>query len=278
MSGNIDDIIAEHYRQEGLAAAILAGLEASGANLDALTPEDVAPVDEFHTAGRLTTLRALDMMPLREGMHVLDAGCGLGGTARCLAHEYGCRVTGIDLTPDYIDVARMLTARMGLEDRCRFDVGSAVNLPYDDASFDAGLTFHAAMNIEDRASLYGELARVLRPGAPLCVFDVMKGPAPGMVFPVPWAETEATSFLKSRDETCALLDAAGFALEKEDNLREFTIAWFRETFSEAEKAGKPPPLGLHLLAGANAAEKFSNYLKATEAHQIEPVILVAARR
>ncbi|MFP4004848.1 MAG: class I SAM-dependent methyltransferase [Alphaproteobacteria bacterium] len=277
MSGNLDDIIAEHYRQEGLAAAILAGLEANGADLDALTPEDLAPVDEFHTAGRITTLRALDMTPLKEGMHVLDAGCGIGGTARCLAREYGCRVTGIDLTPDYIEVARMLTERMGLGERCRFDTGSATDLPYENAAFDAGVTFHAAMNIEDRPRFYSELARVMKPGAPLCVYDVMKGPAPGMVFPVPWAETEATSFLKTAAETRALLEEAGFTVEKENNLREFAIEWFRDTFTENEKRGSMPPLGLHLLVGANAPEKFANYLKAAEAHQIEPVIQVARR-
>lgn len=278
MSGTTENDVAAHYGRKGLAKAIMAGLEASGADLDALTPEDLAPVDEFHTAGRLTTLKALDMMSLNPGMHVLDAGCGLGGTARCLAREYDCRVTGIDLTPEYIEVARLLTAHMGLEESCRFDVGSALNLPYDDAAFDAAVTFHAAMNIEDRAGLYGSMARVLKANAPLCVFDVMKGSEPGMLYPVPWAETEATSFLKTRDETAACLESAGFAVEAEENLREFAIAFFRDVFAQMEESGGPPPLGLHLLTGANSPEKFANYLKATEAHQIEPVILVVRQR
>jgi ubiquinone/menaquinone biosynthesis C-methylase UbiE len=259
-------------------AAVLEGLARAGGNPDAPTLDELAPVDEFHTAGRLTTLQALAMMPIAPGMHVVDAGCGLGGTARCLASEHGCRVTGIDLTPDYIELARLLTERMGLSDRCAFHVGSVLALPFADAEFDAGLTFHVAMNIEDRPKFYGELARVLRPGAPLCVFDVMKGPAAGLNFPMPWAETEATSFLKSRQETGALLAEAGFQVTAERNLRDFARDYFREAFAKIAKAGGPPPLGLHLLTGTNGPEKFANFVKALEAHQTEPVILIATRR
>lgn len=270
--------VAKHYGRGGLAKSILEGLEKTGADLDALTPEDLAPVDEFHTAGRVTTVKAFELTPLRAGMHVIDVGCGIGGAARCMAREHRCRVTGVDLTPEYIDVARMLTEMTRLTDVCTFEQASALDLPFDDASFDAGVSFHAAMNIEDRAQFYGELARVLRRGAPLCIFDVMKGPAPGMIYPVPWAETATTSFLKSSAETKSLLEAAGFGIEKEENLRAFAIDYFRKVFETAATAGGPPSLGLHLLTGANAAEKFGNYLKACEAHQIEPVILVAQRR
>jgi ubiquinone/menaquinone biosynthesis C-methylase UbiE len=217
------------------------------------------------------------MMPLQAGMHILDAGSGIGGPARCLAAEYGCRVTGLDLTPDYIDIARTLTRQMGLADSCNFRQGSVVDMPFENAAFDGAITFHVAMNIEDRRGFYAELARVLRRGAPLCVFDVMKGPGEGMLFPVPWAETEAISFLRSRDETVHLLDEAGFRLNAEENLRGFAIGFFRNVFARMAEAGSPPPLGLHLLTGANAPEKFQNYLKAVEAHQIEPVILIAER-
>lgn len=277
-SGDLEHTVATHYGKPGLVEAVLSGLAQAGANPDAPTVEDLAPVDEFHTAGRLATLQAIEMMPLKPGMRVLDAGCGLGGTARCLASEQRCRVTGIDLTQEYIELAQMLTARMGLADLCRFQQGSVLAMPFADGSFDAGVTFHVAMNIDDRARFYSELARLLRPGAPLCVFDVMKGPAPGMRFPVPWAETEGASFLRSRDQTAALLQENGFEIAAEKNLREFAIGYFREVFAKIAEAGAPPPLGLHLLTGANGPEKFANYVAALEAHQIEPVIIVAERR
>jgi ubiquinone/menaquinone biosynthesis C-methylase UbiE len=269
--------VASHYGRPGLAEAISEGLTRSGADPNAPTIEALAPVDEFHTAGRITTLKALGMMPLQAGMHILDAGSGIGGTARCLAGEYACRVTGLDLTPDYIEIARTLTRQMGLADSCDFRQGSVLDMPFEDAAFDGAITFHVAMNNEDRSRFYDELSRVLRRGAPVCVFDVMKGPAEGMLFPVPWAETEATSFLRSRDETVRLLDEAGFRLNAEENLRGFAIGYFRDVFAGMAEAGGPPPLGLHLLTGANAPEKFQNYLKSVEAHQIEPVILIGER-
>ena len=274
----LENAVADHYGRAGLLEAILAGLETVGADPDHLQPVDLAPVDEFHTAGRLTTLKALEMMPLKAGMHVLDAGCGLGGTARVLAKEYGCRVTGIDLTQQYVEVAKALTDRMQLAGQCAFHVGSVTRMPFPDAAFDAAVSFHVAMNIRERDRFYAELARVMRSRAPLCVFDVMKGPSPGMIYPVPWAETEETSFLRSPAETSDLLLDAGFRIQKEASLREFAIQFFREVLAKAASANAPPPLGLHLLTGTNAPEKFSNYAKALEKHQIDPVILTARRK
>jgi len=278
MPKSLESNVAAHYGRGNLVEAILGGLEALGADLDDLAPEDLAPVDEFHTAGRIATLKALSMTPITAGMHVLDAGAGIGGTARCLTREFGCRVTGIDLTPEYVETARVLTDLMGLADACAFHLGSVIDLPFREGDFDAGVSFHVAMNIDDRAGFYGELARVLRPGAPLCIFDVMKGPAPGMIYPVPWAETAATSFLRSRSETGDLMRGAGFEIVAEESLRDFAIDFFRQAFAKAATAGGPPPLGLHLLTGANAPEKFSNYLRACESEQIEPVMVVARRR
>ncbi len=278
MEKSLETSVAAHYGRGGLAEAILDGVAAAGLDPDALTIEDLAPVDEFHTAGRMATLTALAMTALEAGMHVLDAGCGIGGTSRCLAVEHGCRVTGIDLTPEYVDVARMLTDRLGLADACRFDVGSATDMPYAEATFDAAVSFHVAMNIEDRQAFYGEMARVVRPGGPLCIFDVMKGPTAGMVYPVPWAETEVTSFLRSPDETSALLEESGFAVTAVASQREMASEFFRAVFARAAEADGPPPLGLHLLTGSNGPEKFANYVQALDAHQIDPTIIVAERR
>ncbi|MGF1477744.1 MAG: class I SAM-dependent methyltransferase [Geminicoccaceae bacterium] len=276
MVNKIEDAVARHYAQPALGQTIIDALQAAGADLSALTPEQLAPVDEFHTAGRLTTLKSLEMVDIDDSMHVLDAGSGIGGTARCLALEKGCRVTGIDLTRAYVDTARMLTERMGLEDRCSFVEGSVLDLPFDDETFDAVLTFHVAMNIEDRATFYRELARVLRPRAYLCLFDVMTGPKPGIPFPMPWAETEATSFLRSAEETRRLAEQAGFVIDREESQQDLAINFFRERFARA-RDGHVPPLGLHLLTGNNAKEKFANMLTALEADQIDPVIMIGRR-
>ena len=278
MSSQLEDRVTAHYQKPALLDAIVEGLKRAGVDPDAPSLEDLAPVDEFHTAGRITTLKALDMTPIDAGMHVLDAGCGIGGTARCLAKEKGCRVTGIDLTPGYVEVAEALTARVGLGGACDFHQGSVLAMPFADGGFDAAVSFHVAMNIEDRAGFYGELARVSRPGAPLCLFDVMKGPTAGMHYPVPWAETDANSFLKTPDETAALVSEAGFDVVEQTSLRDFAIDFFRDVFAKAAEMDGPPPLGLHLLTGANSPEKFTNYAKALDEHRIDPVIMVATRR
>jgi len=273
-----EDDVATHYHRPQLLESILAGLEKLGVDPRAPTPQDLAPVDEFHTAGRATTLMALENSGIERGMQVLDAGCGIGGTARHLATEHGCSVTGIDLTEGYIDVARDLTARTGLSDQCRFHVGSVTDMPFDDDAFDAAVTFHVAMNIEARPEFYRELARVLKAGGRLCVFDVMKGPGDGMRYPVPWSENGKDSFLKSRPETVNLLEEAGFAVADETNLRVYAQDYFRQALEKAARADGPPPIGLHLLTGPNAPEKFKNYALALDDHQIEPVILQAVLR
>jgi MPBQ/MSBQ methyltransferase len=278
MSHALERIVAKHYSRPKLMDAIEAGLRELEIGASQLHPIDLAPVDEFHTAGRLATLKALNLFPVKDTMHVLDAGAGLGGTARMLAEERGCRVTGLDICGDYVDTARMLTERMNLAERCQFQHGSVLDMPFKDASFDAALSFHVAMNIADRPRFYAELARTMRSGAPLCIFDVMKGPTDGMLYPVPWAETDATSFLENRDVTIALLADAGFDIIAEDNIRDFAISYFRDARRNAAGSETPPPLGLHLLTGANSSMKFANYLECLESHQIEPIILVACRR
>ena len=274
MAHPLEQAVSAHYDRPGLVEAIRQGLQAAGADPDRPTPEQLAPVDEFHTAGRQTTIQALSMMPLAPGMHVLDAGSGIGGTSRHLASEHGCRVTGLDLTPGYVATAEALTAMTGLEEQCAFHVGSVLDMPFEDDAFDGAVTFHVAMNIKDRDRFYGEVARVLKPGASFCVFDVMAGPGEALPFPVPWAENAETSFLKTPDETRAHLEGAGFRVTAEKSLAEFAEAFFAEVFRKTAETG-PPPLGLHLLTGANTAEKFTNYAKGLERKAIDPTIMVA---
>jgi ubiquinone/menaquinone biosynthesis C-methylase UbiE len=275
MSQSIETAVASHYARPELLQAILDGLRRQGKDPGALVPDDLAAVDEFHTGGRKATLKALSRLALETDMHVLDAGCGIGGTSRHIAHAHGCRVSGIDLTPDYIETARDLTTRTGLSDRCRFELGSATDTPYADNSFDAAISFHVAMNIEDRGRLYAELARVLKPGATLCLFDVMKGPVDGMRYPVPWASTAGTSFLKTLAETCLLLESAGFEIVETENLRLFAIDFFDRAFAKNDDDDELPPLGLHILTGAGSPEKFRNFARALADHQVEPVIVIA---
>jgi ubiquinone/menaquinone biosynthesis C-methylase UbiE len=212
MAEILENAVAEHYGGGDLMARIDAALKAGGADPENLAPKDLAPVDEFHIGGREATQHAVSRMSLGASDHVLDVGCGIGGTARYMAVESGCRVAGIDLTPEFIAVARTLSARLGLSEMLAFEIASALAMPFEDAAFDAATSFHVAMNIAERDRLYGEIARVMRPGATLCIYDVMKTGPGEILYLVPWAETAATSHVTSPEEMQALLGEAGFEI------------------------------------------------------------------
>jgi ubiquinone/menaquinone biosynthesis C-methylase UbiE len=274
MADELETAVARHYGLPGLAQQIESALAAAGLGADRIAPEALAPIDEFHIGGRAATAHVVGKMGLTPATHVLDVGCGLGGAARFIAGTYGCRATGIDLTPDYVVVARLLAARTGLADRTDYQVASALDVPFADATFDAALTLHVAMNIGDRPALYAEVARVLKPNATFCVYDVMQGPNDGLRYPVPWAETPAVSHLRTPEETRSLLLEAGFTVGEVEDRTAAGIAFFRERLA---KSGPMPPLGLHVLMGAQARDKFANMLTGLEAGCIAPVVIVARR-
>jgi len=142
--------IDRHYGVGGVLDAILHTLSEMGKDLTQLRPKDLAPVDEFHVRGREATVELAHFAGLRPGSRVLDVGCGLGGSVRCLADEYQCRATGIDLTKEYVETARTLAERVGLAAKARFIRASALEIPFADGSFDIVWTEHARMNIADK--------------------------------------------------------------------------------------------------------------------------------
>lgn len=144
------DDVAQHYGKGGLLDRILAALTQAGKDIDHLTIDDLAPVDEFHSRRRLATEELAAMLAPSPTDHVIDIGSGLGGPSRYLARTTGCRVSGVDLTPEFVATATALTQRVGLSDRVDFRVGSALDLPFPDASFDAAWSQNVAMNIADR--------------------------------------------------------------------------------------------------------------------------------
>ncbi len=276
MTHDLEAAVSKHYAVSDLESRLLAALERAGHDIEHLAITDLAPVDEFHIGGRSATAYAVDKMSLSSLHHVLDVGCGIGGAARYIASEKGCCVTGIDLTPEYIDVAKSFARRTGLSELVSHEVASALDMPFPDAYFDAAVTFHVAMNIRDRDGFYREVARVLKPKAEFCVYDVMKGPNEGLIFPVPWAETTETSHVTSPEETKRSLDAADFDVFEVEDRTAYGINFFRERL--AAIANEQPPVGLHLLMGQSGKPKFENVLKNLEAGHIAPVLIIARRR
>lgn len=248
-----------HYAPGGdLEAAIDRGLRAAGKDPAALQPEDLRGVDQFHIGGLEATRALLARAGLPRGAAVLDVGGGLGGTARTLALEAESRVTVLDLTAAFVAVGRRLTARTGLSDRVRFAQGDATRLPFGAASFDAVWTQHSSMNISDKAALYAEAGRVLRPGGRLALHEVAAGPAGAVRYPVPWARTAALSYLAAPEELRARLGAAGLRERAwVDVTAEAREGWER-LIARLEAPEGPPPLGLHLFLGPGTLELMQN--------------------
>lgn len=267
--------VAGHYaRGGGLEEALLRALAAAGKDPERLAPEDLAPLEEFHTGGRQATIDLAARMRLRPGMHLLDLGCGIGGAARHLARAQGCRVTGIDLTEEYVAAAAALTRRVGLEEAVLFRHGSALALPFAEASFDGATMLHVGMNVADKAALFAGVRRVLRPGGVFAVYDVMRLAPGALDFPLPWASAEDTSFVEEPASYRRALAAAGFAVEAERDRREFGLAALRATLAQVARAGLPP-LGTHLLMGEDFPRKVANQAAALERGVAAPVEIIA---
>ncbi len=270
-------LVSDHYTHGGLLEAIRSTLEGLGISQEAVTVEDLAPLEEFHIGGRTASEGFLDQLRLCADDHVLDAGCGLGGTGRFVAHRYGSRITGIDLTDEYIQTGRALCDWVGLGRRVTLDQGSATATPYPSATFDKAYLMHVGMNIADKRLLMSELYRVLKPGALLGIYDVMRIGAGELSFPVPWASTAATSAVGTPDDYKTALRSAGFEIVAERNRREFALQSFARLQAVPGAAQAPPPLGTHILMGDTAAVKVRNVAENLAAGRVAPIELIARK-
>jgi SAM-dependent methyltransferase len=245
--------IREHYSATGLLDRIKPALAAIAPESQTLTVAQLAPLDQFHLRGILATSELARAAGIEPSTRVLDLGCGIGGPARYLAATFGCKVTGVDLSPGFIDAANYLTARCGLSELVTFQTGDAVHLPFEDAAFDAVFLQHVAMNIEDRAALYAEVRRILAPGGRLATYDLVAGDGE-VVYPVPWARDVSTSFLLSEADTRTALEQAGFRADLWIDDTDPVLDWFKALMASPPASG--PTLGV--VMGADFQAKTAN--------------------
>ena len=266
--------VAQHYSHSALEQTIFKALTAMGKDPDRLTHADLAAVDEFHIGGRQATIDFAAQFGARAGMHLIDIGCGLGGASRHFAIEHGCRVTGIDLTDDYVRAATALSQRVGLGDRVLYRQASALALPFPGASFDGAYMLHVGMNIADKATLFAEVRRVLTPGGTFGIYDVMRESDAEFVYPVPWSAAPDTNFIAAAADYKRLLAAAGFAVTYERSRREFALQFFQQLRARMAQSG-PSPLGLQILMGATTPQKVANMIGLIDRGVIAPTEIIA---
>lgn len=247
------DEVRDHYRATGLTERLKTALTVLGPEDQPLTAQQLGALDQFHTRGLAATAELAELTGIDADMSVLDVGAGIGGPARFLAATCGCRVTGIDLSDPFVDAARYLTERTRQSEKVSFHAASALDLPFDDGRFDVVVLQHVAMNISDRAQLYREMRRVLKPGGRFATFDVVLNSSEPH-YPVPWARTPATSFLLTAEATRQAIEQAGF----------HTLVWRDDTdaakawMTQLRTSGPPPAPNLGVVMGPDFVQLTTN--------------------
>ena len=264
----------QHYGRGGLLGRIEAALRANGDPVEKFAVEALYPLDQLHSRQLNATKEHAARLRLDESKHVLDVGSGIGGPARYMATTFGCHVTGIDLTEEFVAVARELTRRCGLSARVTFELGDAMAMPFADQSFDACSCLHVAMNIADKRRLLGETSRVLRRGARL-VWSIVVAGIGEPHYPVPWARASDGSFLVSPASLRAAFADAGLAV----------VEWNDETKTNLDHAaamraaGRPAPGNLtnQIVLGDDFSDAVANLRRNLTEGRLRVLFILAER-
>jgi sarcosine/dimethylglycine N-methyltransferase len=260
----IESDVAGHYGNTGIAERILAALRAAHGAEAPVTVDALSVLDHFHGRGIVATKELVELLKPQPGEHLLDIGSGIGGPARWFAAKCRVYVTGVDLTPEFCAAAEALNRATGLADRITIKNGSALALPVPDNAFDRAYSQNVIMNIADKTQFYREAFRALKPGGVLALSNLCKG-APGeFLYPVPWAETPATSFLVTPEEMRAQLLEAGFEIVVFHDTTAETLPATIRNRERLERDGLGG-LGTHLIMGPRLLEMQINSARNQEA-------------
>jgi SAM-dependent methyltransferase len=266
-----DRNVAGHYSRGDLLRRIEAALADDGADPARPTIDALTPYDQFHGRGLEATDEICAQLPVDPSDHLLDIGSGIGGPARVIAHRFGCRITGIDLTAEFCDVAAHLTRLTGLASRVDFRLGDALAMPFADESFDGAYSMNVSMNIADKAALYAEIRRVLKPGGWLLLSELARGPGAPQEYPTPWAASADTSFLSTPEDTRHGLEAAGFEIVRMRDTAEEAKAFAVRSRALAERGEKPPHRAVQMIHGELAAVIMKNMARGAAEASVIPI-------
>lgn len=266
--------VLEQYDSNGngLIERIKAALGQLTADGQPVTVSLLAPADHFHSRGILATEDLANAVGLTASMHVLDLGCGIGGPARYFAATSGCKVVGVDLSPSFIEAARILTDLCGLQDRVIFKTGNALQIPFEAGSFDAVFLHHVAMNIEDRDALYAEVHRVLKQKGQFATHDIVLRDG-DLVYPTPWAVDSSTSFLLREDETQTALGRTGFEVKSWSDDTAASLEWFKSVVAMQPTNS----FGLSAVMGPEFSGKVRNLAQNIGEHRVGVLSAVCMR-
>ena len=270
--------VSRHYSRGELLDRLSAALVQDGVDPRHPDMESLAPYDQFHGRGLEATVEIANLLDVAADDRILDIGSGIGGPARYFAHRFGCDVTGIDLTAEFCDVASHLTGLLGLGQRVRFVLGNAVRMPFANDSFDGAYSMNVSMNIADRAGLYREIHRVLRPDGWLMLSEIAKGAGGDAEYPTPWADSARTSFLSTPEETRRGLLEAGIDVVRVHSTREAALAFGARSRAMVDRGEKPPHRAVGLIHGEIGPRAIANTARALADARIVPIEVLGRKR
>lgn len=260
---NLSDKINQHYAGSDFSKRFNLSLQKAGLTIETITPEDIARFDQFHIRGKEATRDMANLANFHNGMHVLDVGCGLGGPARILASEFGCYVTGIDITQDYCRLAELFNRKTGLANKICIKQADATMMPFVDEIFDAAVTEHVTMNILNKELLLKEIFRVLKPGGKYGYYEIFSSDDSDIYFPVPWAESKNLSFLSNSEKYLRIMESSGFNIHTITDLTQLAGEWFKSAAAKLKDIAneRQYKFSLAFLMKNNALEKTDNLIK-----------------
>ena len=225
---------------------ILAKLRASRGHLDDLRPDDLFPHDQDHYGGLAATDELARGAQIANGSRVADFCAGLGGTVRYLAHKYGAKVTGIELTPSRASGAQELIKRVGLQERAQVVEGNVMSVPLADATMDAVVSQESFCHVPDPAKALSEAFRILRKDGRLAFTDwIANEPLSTDDSQLMW-DGMSIQPLRSIPDYRKLVEGAGFKINSVTDLTgewgpilKERLAMYQRLREEARQAGTP---------------------------------------
>jgi ubiquinone/menaquinone biosynthesis C-methylase UbiE len=160
----------------------------------------------------------------------------VGGPARRIASRYGASVWGVELSEPLYQSAVQLTTLVGLQEHVHFKHASALDLPFPADTFDVVVLQHVAMQISEKEQLFGECARVVKPGGCLAMHEIFSGNDEPLTYPLAWAAEPAMSSLEPFEQCSSRLAHLGFQVGQFVDLSEEGRQFHQHNFEAAEAA------------------------------------------
>jgi len=268
--------IENFWTRGDLYSRINQAMSDSGLNNKKLEIEDLFPIDQYHARGIGATKDLGKRMPITKNQKILDVGCGLGGPARYYAKEFKCHITGVDITPSFIEIGNNFNRLTSMSTMVDLYVGNGEKLEFEDEVFDGAYSQHVTMNISDRMKFFSEIYRVLKKGSFFAFTEHGLGPEGDPIFPLPWADNQEMSFLLPLENTNAILKEIGFQKIKIIETGDKYIAGYEKLIQKQPKSEKPT-LGIHVIGGSSMHERSINSMRSIKENRTLPFEIVCEK-